>query len=94
MNLTPFRRYHHPPFFRCCFTVYSQNNEPKIKTFAISWKFLVFFLDLWTGLVVDRGREGGLWTWCWEQGEVRLVMPSSYYYQYCMNGGEHIGQRR
>ena len=39
----------------------------------------------------------------WEQGEVRLVMPfsyyrlvmpSSYYYQYCMNGGGHIGQRR
>ena len=23
----------------------------------------------------------------WEQGEVRLVMSSSYCYQYCMNGG-------
>ena len=22
----------------------------------------------------------------WKQGEVRLVVPSSYYYQYCMNG--------
>ena len=30
----------------------------------------------------------------WEQGEVRLVMPSSDYYQHCMNGGGHIGQRR
>ena len=30
----------------------------------------------------------------WEQGKVRLVMPSSYYYQYCMNGGGHIGQLR
>ena len=31
--------------------------------------------------------------WCWEQGEVRLVMPSSYYYRYCMNGGGHIDSR-
>ena len=30
----------------------------------------------------------------WEQGEVRLVMSFSYYYQYCVNGGGHIGQRR
>ena len=56
--------------------------------------FFLFFRDKYgsSGTVGMSGRRPEV-LHCLEQGEVRLVMPSSYYYQkrqYCMSGGGQI----